>query len=82
MIPQEIYAHLNSLNGKKVKVTLLGNAYIFGNKVQNQFVFNAGNCLCTGIFNSIVCEYYVDDKYGIITPDDENYAKYKRYIEQ
>ena len=82
MIAHDIYAHLNTIDGKKVKVTLLGNAFFFGNIVQNQFVFNVGNCLCTGIFNSIVCEYYVDDKYGVLTSDDENYEKYKKYLEQ
>ena len=81
MIYQEIEAHLNSQNGNMGRAILLGPNYLFGHPVNNSFIFIVGNQLCTGIFNYYVGSYYVDDKYGIVSEQNENYGIYKTYLE-
>ena len=79
---REVIAHLNSKEGEMDRVVLLGPHYLFGNPVNNSYIFLVGNKLCTGIFNWYVCQYYVDDLYGVIRQTDENYNRYKRYIQE
>ena len=77
----EITAHLNSLHGDMATVQLLGRQYLFGQPVNNAYIFKVGNRLCTGILNWFVCEYYVDDLYGMVGEDDENYRLYQHCLE-
>ena len=80
MKPFEITAHLNSLQGETATVQLLGEQYLFGQPIRNAYIFNVGNRLCTGILNWFVCEYYVDDLYGMVGENDENYRLYQGYL--
>ena len=81
MIYQEVEAHLNSLNGDMGRAILLGPLHNLGQEMNNQYIFLVNGTLCTGIFNWFVCDYYVDDKYGIIDETNENYSIYKPYLE-
>ena len=82
MKPYEVYAHINSLNGEKRKVLLLGPNYLFGWVIPNAYIFRYNNTLCGGIFNNLVFEYYVDDKFDVITENNENYRIYKKYLKE
>lgn len=82
MRPEERIAHLNSLKGEMGRVLMLGPNYLFGHPINNSYIFLVNNTLCTGIFNWYVCEYYVDDLYGIVGENDENYNRYKRYLKE
>ena len=79
---REVTAHLHSLEGKRDRVDLLGPHFLFGNPVDNSYIFKVANKLCIGIFNWYVCEYYVDDLYGVIGETDENYQRYKHYLQE
>lgn len=79
---REVIAHLNSKEGEMDRAVLLGPHYLFGNPVNNSYIFLVDNKLYTGIFNWYVCQYYVDDLYGVIRQTDENYNHYKRYIQE
>ena len=82
MKPYEVYAHINSLNGEKQQVTLLGPNYLFGRAIHNAYIFRYNNTLCGGILNTFVFEYYVDDVYNVITSKNENYDIYKKYLKE
>ncbi len=61
-----VMAHLNSLNGKMDEVTVLDERQD-GN--QTIYIVEYKGVKCTAIFNPFVCEFYADDKYGIIKED-------------
>lgn len=77
---EKIKAHLHSLNGQFAEVELLGKAKLFGHEISNQYIFKVKNNLCTGIYNCFTGGYYVDDLYGIIDENNENYRTYKNYL--
>lgn len=53
-------AHIYSLNGEMRNVTVL-------KQVDGcTYIVDYGGVKCTAFFNYITCQYYVDDKYGII----------------
>ena len=81
MAHREVLAHLNSLNGEIGRAVLLGPSFHNGQEQDNIFIFLINKMLCAGIFNWFVCQYYVDDKYGIIDEHNENYKLYKHYLE-
>ena len=80
MKPITVTAHIHSLKVEMNEVTLLGPNYLFGRVIPNAYVFKYGNILCCGIFNGFVFEYYVDDLYGVVNKENENYYIYKKYI--
>ena len=58
-----IRAHMSSLNGQMDIATVIGERK---DSEQTIYIVDYKGVKCTGIFNPFVCEYYVDDKYGII----------------
>lgn len=56
-------AHIHSLNGKKDEITVLSSRQ---EGSQTIYIVDYKGVKCTAIFNPFVCEYYADDKYGII----------------
>ena len=63
MKPFETLAHIHSLNGKMDTVTVLEKNT---DGTQTIYIVDYKGVKCTAIFNPFVCEYYADDKYGII----------------
>lgn len=59
----QVRAHINSLGGKMDLVTVLEERK---NGTQTIYIVDYKGVKCTAIFNPFVCEYYADDKYGII----------------
>ena len=56
-------AHIHSLNGEMDEIYVLderqeGNITVY--------IVDYKGIKCTAIFNPFVCEFYADDKYGII----------------
>lgn len=66
MKPYKAMAHINSLNGEMKEITILEQETLFGHTIPNAYIVQCGNVKCTAIYNPIVCQYYADDKYGII----------------
>lgn len=62
MKPFKVMAHINSLGGKMAEVTVLDKP----NENENMYIVKYSGVKCSAIFNWFVCEYYVDDIYGII----------------
>lgn len=63
-----ILAHIHFLHGE------MGEAFILkkretGFDWNGQYIAYCNNTICTAIFNPFVCQFYVDDKYGVIPPD-------------
>ena len=56
-------AHIHSLNGKMDEITVLSQRQ---EGSQTVYIVDYKGVKCTAIFNPFVCEYYADDKYGII----------------
>ena len=59
-------AHIHSLNGKMDEITVLSSRQ---EGSQTIYIVDYKGVKCTAIFNPFVCEYYADDKYGIIKED-------------
>ena len=53
-------AHINSLNGEKVEITVLEKVG------DNDYIVNYKGVKSHALFNWFVCEYYADDIYEII----------------
>ena len=62
MKPFKVMAHINSLGGKMAEVTVVDKP----NENENRYIVKYSGVKCSAIFNWFVCEYYVDDIYGII----------------
>lgn len=60
MKPYNVLGHIHSLNGEMKEVTVLEQ------KDNVNYVVEYGGVKCTAIFNWFNCQFYVDDKYGII----------------
>lgn len=56
-------AHIPSLGGKMDEVYILDERQERG---QTIYIVDYKGTICTAIFNPFVCEFYVDDKFGII----------------
>ena len=59
-------AHIHSLNGEMDEITVLGNRQ---EGSQTVYIVDYKGVKCKAIFNPFVCEYYADDKYGVIKED-------------
>ena len=60
MKPYKAKAHIHSLNGELREVTVLEQ------KDSVNYIVEYGGVKCTAVFNFYVCQFYADDKYGII----------------
>lgn len=63
MKPYITQAHINSLDGGMDEITILEETEMRNQKV---YIVDYKGVKCTAIFNWFVCEYYADDKYGVI----------------
>ena len=63
MKPYETLAHIHSLNGEMDTVTVLDKNT---DGTQTVYIVDYKGVKCSAIFNPFVCEFYADDKYGII----------------
>jgi hypothetical protein len=59
----KVMAHIHTLDGKMAEVTVLGERQ---EGTMTVYIVDYNGTKCTAIFNPFVCEYYADDKYGII----------------
>ena len=66
MKPYTVMAHIHSLNGEMREITVLEHETLFGRVIPNDFIVKYGDVKCTAIYNPLVCQYYPDDKYGIV----------------
>lgn len=57
------YAKIYSLNGAVDEISIIVEGY-YGN--QKVYIIKYKNIKCTSIFNPFVCDYYTDDKFGLI----------------
>lgn len=60
MKPYKAMAHIHSLNGELREVTILEQ------KDSVNYIVEYGGVKCTAVFNFYVCQFYADDKYGVI----------------
>ena len=60
MKPYKAMAHIHSLHGELREVTVLEQ------KDSVNYIVEYGGVKCTAVFNFYVCQFYADDKYGII----------------
>ena len=63
MKPYKTDAHIHSLNGEMGEITVLDKRE---EGRQTIYIVEYNGIKCTAIFNPFVCEFYADDKYGII----------------
>ena len=63
MKPYKTTAHIHSLNGEMGEITVLDKRE---DGRQIIYIVEYNGIKCTAIFNPFVCEFYADDKYGII----------------
>ena len=63
MKPYTTFAHIHSLNGAMDEITVLERRE---DGYQTIYIVEYKGIKCTAIFNPFVCEFYADDKYGII----------------
>ena len=66
MKPYNVMAHIHSLNGEMKEITVLEQDTLFGPPIPNAYIVSYGGVKCTAIYNPLTCQYYADDKYGII----------------
>ena len=67
MKPYETLAHIHSLKGEMDTVTVLDKN---SDGTQTIYIVDYKGVKCTAIFNPFVCEFYADDKYGLIKEKD------------
>ena len=60
MKPYKAMAHIHSLNGDLREVTVLEQ------KDSVNYIVEYGGVKCTAVCNFYVCQFYADDKYGVI----------------
>ena len=60
MKPYKAMAHILSLNGELREVTVLEQ------KDSVNYIVEYGGVKCPAVFYLYVCQFYADDKYGII----------------
>ena len=66
MKDMKVRAHIHSLNGEMREITILERETMFGHPIPNAYIVQYGGVKCTAIYNPLVCQYYADDKFGII----------------
>ena len=66
MNPFNVMAHIHSLDGEMREITILEQETLFGHPIPNAYIVKYGDVKCTAIYNPLTCQYYADDKYGII----------------
>lgn len=66
MKPFKTKAHIHSLDGEMQEVTVLRQDDMFGHPIPNAYIVDYGGVKCTAVFNPITCQYYADDKFGIV----------------
>ena len=66
MKKMKVMAHIHSLNGAMREITILDRETMFGHPIPNAYIVQYGGVKCTAIYNPLVCQYYADDKFGII----------------
>ena len=64
MTPYPALAHIHSLNGEMREITVLEQ------KDNVNYIVKYGGVKCTAIFNWYNCQFYADDKYGIIRSEN------------
>ena len=64
MNPYPVMAHIHSLNGEMREITVLEQ------KDNVNYIVEYGGVKCTAIFNWYNCQFYADDKYGIIRSEN------------
>ena len=62
----QVMAHIHSLNGEMREITILAQETLFGHPIPNAYIVKYGGVKCTAIYNPLTCQFYADDKYGII----------------
>ena len=62
----KVMAHIHSLNGEMRETTILDQETLFGHPIPNAYIVKYGGVKCTAIYNPLTCQYYADDKYGIV----------------
>lgn len=60
MKPYKAMGHIHSLDGEMKEITILEQ------KDNVNYIVEYGGVKCTAIFNWFNCQFYADDKYGII----------------
>ena len=60
-------AHINSLDGGMAEVTILDKP----NEDENRYIVDYRGVKCFALFNWFVCQFYVDDIYGIIWEEQQ-----------
>ena len=60
MKPYKVMAHIHSLDGEKKEITILEQ------KDNVNYIVEYAGVKCTAIFNWFNCQFYADNKYGII----------------
>lgn len=66
MKPYKAQAHIHSLDGDMREIMVLRQDDMFGQPIPNAYIVDFGGVKCTAVFNLITCQYYADDKYGIV----------------
>ena len=56
----KVLARIHSLDGELREVTVLEQ------KDATNYIVEYGGVKCTAVFNFYVCQFYADDKYGVI----------------
>ena len=67
MKPYKVMAHINSLKGGMAEVTILDKP----DENVNRYIVDYRGVKCFALFNWFVCEFYVDDIYGIIREEQK-----------
>ena len=68
----KVMAHSHSLNGEMREITILEQETLFGHPIPNAYIVQYGNIKCTAIYNPLVCQFYADDKYGLIKEQNDD----------
>ena len=68
----KVMAHIHSLNGEMREITILEQETLFGHPIPNAYIVKYGNIKCTAIYNALVCQFYADDKYGLIKEQNDD----------
>lgn len=66
MKPYKTMAHIHTLDGAMDEITVLAEHVMFGHRVPNSYIVDYKGVKCTAIMNWYVCEYYADDKFGVV----------------
>ena len=68
----KVMAHIHSLNGEMREITILEQETLFGHPIPNAYIVQYVDVKCSAIYNPLVCQFYADDKYGIIKENNHD----------